>query len=106
MANTNITSRSPFAQSFFLAKRYNPPLPAQFCASRQPFHSLNSPDSIGLMETLCAFVVYQPTYFKPDPEKMRFMCAALSIEIQHCLVLLGASTKDTEKRLLLCAFSP
>ena len=106
MTIQNDTSRSPFAQSFFLANRYNPPLPAQFCASRRAFPLLKPSYSIGLMETLCVLMFYQPTSVKTDTVKKRLMFEALSIEIQHCLALLGASTRDAEKRELHSVFSP
>lgn len=106
MANCNITSRSPFAQSFFLAKCYNPILPARLCASRQCLSPLKPPDSIGLMETLCMLILYRPTLIKHGHVKAGLMCERLPIDLQRCLSWLGASTKDAKKRVLHTAFLP
>ncbi|MFK5949721.1 MAG: hypothetical protein QM500_13240 [Methylococcales bacterium] len=119
MPNCYTNARYPFAQIFFSIfgnKRYNPPLPALICASRQTTPSLKPPYSIGLMEALCAPFLNRPTKLKTDPGKVAlgtidsgkacFLHEALFIENQISLTLLGASTKDAEKRVLHTCFSP
>lgn len=107
MTTCDVNVRSPFAQilfSLFGKKSYHPPLPAQFCAFRQTPAPRKWSDSTGLMEALCAPMFHRPTIRKTDPATVCLLNEALFIKIQISLTLLGASTKDAEKRVLQSSF--
>jgi len=107
MANTNITSRSPFAQmlfNIFGKKSYHPPVPVLFCASWQTCPLIKPADSMGFTETLCVPVINWPTIIKPPTENVDLI-RALLFKPQPCLIRLGASPTDAEKRVLF-GFSP
>lgn len=104
MANPDITSRSPFAQIFFHLfgkKSYHSPLSVRFCAFRQTLPLTKPVNAISLMETLCVPMINRPTQYITDSG-----ITALLIEYQLSLALLGASTKDADRRVLFRRFSP